>query len=125
MMLGIALSADDIKAAPPGVRRWLEQQMVRSSGEQPTPELAIDPPTPPPVRCADSDNSSTFRSAIEAEAGSATKGKVRMSQEVQAARNAAIQKLIAERAYQLWENQGRAASPAVVSVSPSQPCDAA
>ena len=30
-MVGVTLSADDIRAAPPGVRRWLEQQAVRIS----------------------------------------------------------------------------------------------
>src|SRR4029079_11796886 len=36
-MPGIALSSDEIKAAPPEVRRWLEQEMVRTFGSQPTP----------------------------------------------------------------------------------------
>ena len=36
-MPGIALSIDEIKAAPPEVRRWLEQEMVRAFGIQPTP----------------------------------------------------------------------------------------
>ena len=36
-MPGIALSMDEIKAAPPEVRRWLEQEMVRAFGSQPTP----------------------------------------------------------------------------------------
>jgi hypothetical protein len=36
-MPGIALSMDEIKAAPPEVRRWLEQEMVRAFGGKPTP----------------------------------------------------------------------------------------
>ena len=35
-MAGITLSADEIKAAPPEVRRWLEQEMVRVFGVQPS-----------------------------------------------------------------------------------------
>ncbi len=34
-MAGITLSTDDIKAAPPEVRRWLEQEIIRSLGVQP------------------------------------------------------------------------------------------
>jgi hypothetical protein len=34
MMAGVTLSADEIKAAPPEVRRWLEQEMLRSIGVQ-------------------------------------------------------------------------------------------
>jgi hypothetical protein len=36
-MAGITLSVDEIKAAPPEVRRWLEQEMVRAFGTPPTP----------------------------------------------------------------------------------------
>ena len=46
-MVGLALSADDIKTAPPEVRRWLEHQVIRSSDKEPTPKLPIDPPTAP------------------------------------------------------------------------------
>jgi hypothetical protein len=34
-MAGITLSADEIKAAPPEVRRWLEHEMIRTFGAQP------------------------------------------------------------------------------------------
>lgn len=33
-MAGITLSAEEIKAAPPEVRRWLEQEMLRAIGVQ-------------------------------------------------------------------------------------------
>ena len=36
-MAGITLSSDEIKAAPPEVRRWLEQEIIRAFGVQPTP----------------------------------------------------------------------------------------
>jgi hypothetical protein len=39
-MAGITLSAEEIKAAPPEVRRWLEQEMVRAFGVQPAPAPA-------------------------------------------------------------------------------------
>jgi hypothetical protein len=34
MMAGITLSADEIKTAPPEVRRWLEQEVLRALGAQ-------------------------------------------------------------------------------------------
>jgi hypothetical protein len=35
-MAGITLSADEIRTAPPEVRRWLEHEMIRAFGAQPT-----------------------------------------------------------------------------------------
>lgn len=42
-MAGITLSVDEIKAAPPEVRRWLELEVMRSLGVQPTPAAAAAP----------------------------------------------------------------------------------
>jgi hypothetical protein len=42
-MAGITLTTDDIKAAPPEVRRWLEQEMLRTFGIQPTQPPASTP----------------------------------------------------------------------------------
>ncbi len=36
-MAGITLSVEEIKAAPPEVRRWLELELMRTLGVQPTP----------------------------------------------------------------------------------------
>jgi hypothetical protein len=38
-MAGITLSGDEIKAAPPEVRRWLEQEIVRTLSPQGGPQL--------------------------------------------------------------------------------------
>lgn len=43
-MAGITLSMDEIKAAPPEVRRWLEQEMVRAFGVHPAPALPAAAP---------------------------------------------------------------------------------
>src|ERR1700744_5598831 len=43
-MAGITLSADEIKAAPPEVRRWLEHETLRGLGVAPTA-----PTAPPPL----------------------------------------------------------------------------
>lgn len=43
-MAGITLSADDIKTAPPEVRRWLEQEIVRAFGVQPAQAPVGAPP---------------------------------------------------------------------------------
>jgi hypothetical protein len=98
-MLGFALSADDIKTAPPEVRRWLEQQVGRSSDKEPKPK-PIDPPTAPLIGC-------DAASVVGAEGSFAHTGDTEMNQKCNAVGHAAIQKLIAERAYELWENQGR------------------
>lgn len=37
-MVGLTLSAEEIRAAPPEVRRWLEQEMVRAFGPQTGPQ---------------------------------------------------------------------------------------
>ena len=47
-MTGITLSVDEIKAAPPEVRRWLEQEMVRAFGIQPAP---ASPEAPKLIGC--------------------------------------------------------------------------
>ena len=57
-------------------------------------------------------SSSTITPVIDAEGSLPTKGRSGLSEKAQAARNvvtrtAAIHKLIAEKAYDLWENQGR------------------
>ena len=39
-MAGITLSVDEIKAAPPEVRRWLEMEVLRALGVQPAPAAA-------------------------------------------------------------------------------------
>ena len=43
-MAGITLSSDEIKAAPPEVRRWLEQELIRAFGVQPTQPPAATAP---------------------------------------------------------------------------------
>jgi len=42
-MAGITLTADDIKTAPPEVRRWLEQELIRTLGAQSVPASAAAP----------------------------------------------------------------------------------
>jgi len=42
-MAGITLTADEIKAAPAEVRRWLEHEIVRALGGQPAPAPAATP----------------------------------------------------------------------------------
>lgn len=43
-MPGITLSADEIKSAPPEIRRWLEQEVIRTLGAQPTQAPSGAPP---------------------------------------------------------------------------------
>jgi hypothetical protein len=50
LMAGITLSVDEIHAAPPEVRRWLEQEIVRALGMHP-PQDHTAPATPPLIGC--------------------------------------------------------------------------
>jgi len=52
-------------------------------------------------------SSGTITPVIDTDGSFATKGGSELSQKDEAARYAAIHKLIAERAYELWENHGR------------------
>ncbi len=47
-MLGLTLSAEQIRAAPPEIRRWLEQEIAASLGFDP-PAHRMAPPAPHPV----------------------------------------------------------------------------
>jgi hypothetical protein len=49
-MAGITLSVEEIRAAPPEVRRWLEQEIVRALGMHPLQEHPTEPP-PPLIGC--------------------------------------------------------------------------
>lgn len=50
-MVGFILSAEQIRTAPPEVRRWLEQEVVRTLGLQPGHELAAHAATASLVGC--------------------------------------------------------------------------
>jgi CheY-like chemotaxis protein len=52
-------------------------------------------------------SSNTIPPVIDAEGNLTTKGRSASDEKNEAARNAAIHKLIAERAYEMWENHGR------------------
>ncbi|HEX3996899.1 MAG TPA: hypothetical protein VHX39_37505 [Acetobacteraceae bacterium] len=50
-MVGLTLSAEQIRSAPQDVRRWLEQEIMRTLGLQPGHEFAAQAATPPLVGC--------------------------------------------------------------------------
>lgn len=50
-MVGLTLSAEHIRAAPPEVRRWLEQEIMRTLGLQPGHEFAAQAATPVLAGC--------------------------------------------------------------------------
>lgn len=85
-MAGVTLSGDEIGAAPSDVRRWLEQQFVRILGPQP----ALDLCSARPIAGADASH------LAEPHVKSGEPNK-----------EAAIHRRIAERAYEIWESQGR------------------
>jgi hypothetical protein len=49
LMVGLTLSAEQIRNAPPEVRRWLEQELLASLGLQPP---STEPNAPPLVACS-------------------------------------------------------------------------
>jgi hypothetical protein len=101
----------EFRAAPSTVRIWLEQQGFRLLRESPSPErLLTNPATSPPRK----------RTKPEPQGGTTTHWKDELAPapvpdknptppEITEAdaRNAALHKLIAERAYETWENQSR------------------
>jgi Protein of unknown function (DUF2934) len=93
-MVGVALTAEEIRAAPPEVRRWIEQQVIRAGGRLP-PEHAAP---------GHSSAGAPDRGTGDDRTG---RGTIEMSEKDQVARDAALRRLIAERAYELWENQGK------------------
>jgi hypothetical protein len=50
-MVGLTLSSEQIRSAPQEVRRWLEQEIMRTLGLQPGHEFAAQSATPPLVGC--------------------------------------------------------------------------
>jgi len=96
-MACLTLSAKEIKAAPVEVRRWLERQ-IRGSLDHAAmlDNPAKDSASPPKVLASSiAPNEST------------TEGNGEMNKNESATGNAAVRRLIAERAYELWENQGK------------------
>ncbi|HBK04485.1 MAG TPA: hypothetical protein DDZ81_01340 [Acetobacteraceae bacterium] len=95
-MFGITLSAEEIKAAPSDVRRWLEQEVASTLR-----------PTAAPVEAASKDPGEL--------ASVAAHGEVKMSATEKFTRDEEIRNLIAVRAYELWENQGRPSGHDVIN----------
>ena len=105
-MACFTFSAGAIKAAPPNVRCWLERQLLSAFGEGPIANCS----TKDSVligRQLETPSRDEVRRSHSMESSFAAKGNVGMNEITPATRTAAIQKLIAERAYELWEKQGR------------------
>jgi hypothetical protein len=107
-MLGITLSADEIEAAPSGVRRWIKQEIACA--------LGLSAGTEPATHTAALSSSDYNAEKASEDAGVrtptveirlATPGTVKMGSPNDSTRAEAIRKKIAERAYELWESQGR------------------
>ncbi len=99
LMLGVALTADEIMAAPPEVRRWIEQEIACSVGLVTTLEPATRASALSSTECNvehSSENAGGRIPAVDSQ-GDQMKGT----------RVEAIRNLIATRAYELWENEGQ------------------
>ena len=99
----VTLSADEIKAAPPEVRHWLEQLALRVFDHGTRP----DHPSPARLQMEEPRQRGAIAQSVTVETGSAKERNEGVNKLEVAVGNAAIQKLIAERAYELWENQGK------------------
>lgn len=88
-MFGITLLADEIKAAPSDVRRWLEQEIAST------------------LYPAEAASKHTVGQTSVVEQALASQGDVKMSPAERRTTDEEIRNLIAVRAYELWENQGR------------------
>lgn len=99
-MQGITLSADEITTAPPGVRRWLEQEIACTVGQLTTPEPAVCAPT---LLSSECDQERPDEAAGGCMLAVTSQGTIKMD----AMQDEAIRKLVAARAYELWENEGQ------------------
>jgi hypothetical protein len=103
-MWGVTLSTDEIEAAPPGVRRWLEQEIAltlgRRSGSTQRAALLSD------YNEQKASKDPGGRAPAEEEK-LATQGIAKIGYTNKGRRDKAIRNLIAVRAYELWESQGR------------------
>ena len=107
-MAGIALSSDEIKAAPPEVRRWLKEHMARLADSSITPQHAAQN-LPPSIMIgqAEKPHPTAVPTTTQAEAEAEKQCNTPLPKADSAITKAALRKLIAERAYALWENQGK------------------
>ncbi len=96
-MFGTTLSIADIEGAPPHIRHWLEIEVASTLGLRPGSAA----PRGGRQEHADRDSGQTQA----APDGSTTAGEVKMNP--QPMTDPTIRNLIAVRAYELWENQGR------------------
>ncbi|MDR3532088.1 MAG: hypothetical protein P4L90_16250, partial [Rhodopila sp.] len=106
-MLGVTLSAEEIKAAPSEVRRWLEHEIACTLGPRPATEGATHAQAPSsPGRDVKQSSKGSAGRTFAAEEGPVIKREVKMDTIDEPSKDEAIRKLIAVRAYELWENQG-------------------
>jgi Protein of unknown function (DUF2934) len=106
-MLGVTLSADEIEAAPPGVRRWLEQEIACTLGRvlaEPATHAAAPLSSDYNAEKAGEDAGGHIPTV---EQRWATQGMVTTGSPEDRTRAEAIRNLVAARAYELWESQGR------------------
>jgi hypothetical protein len=89
-MFGVSVSIELIEAAPPEVRRWLEAGIACTLGLQ----WATHPGSFPLSHC-------------NTKPSSGDTGEVKMDRIDRPKDNEALRKLIAVRAYELWESQGK------------------
>jgi len=105
-MIGVMLSADDINAAPPEVLCWVQQQALLAVDATRDVHPSIHPePLPAVVRPTTTKSGLTALAPPEPKPCWLTEAP-KMDQQTERDNRAAIQKLIAERAYELWEDQG-------------------
>lgn len=106
-MVGVMLSADDISTAPQEVRLWLQQQVLLAVGAIRNMHSSIHPGPLPAVVDPEVKTSGMMALAPPNAKPCELSEAPRLDQRSEPDHRAALQKLIAERAYELWEHQGR------------------
>jgi hypothetical protein len=106
-MRGLTISIDRIGNSPPVVRYWLEQEFTwvfdhRPGNNRSTDAAASEERIEPDPRAKGSRRAESRVDGTSIQAPTAGPTRIDPS-----AQGAALRKLIAERAYELWENQGK------------------
>jgi hypothetical protein len=106
-MIGLMISAAEIRSAPLAVRIWLEQRSLWISGKS----LAIDRLSADPAFQTRAEPEQQSEVATEPESAVPTpipdENPLPANNAEAQAQEQALHKLIAERAYEIWESQGR------------------
>ena len=107
-MTGLMISAAEIRAAPSFVRIWLEQRSLSVSGKSLGPDrLPRDSASSPAHERSEPQSGAATGSGSAVLTRVPDESPLLLKTSEARAQDEALRKLIAERAYEIWESQGR------------------